>query len=321
MTRSTTPARATTALVAELRSQGVACSPRRIEDWCRVGLVPRGKRRALGRGRGTEVVYPDDMAERCRRVAERMRRGQPWQIVALGLFGAGADLPEDTIRAAYHWALSVNISKDGDELDTAERGVERILSTVAGRRLEAVIAAHVKRSGVAPGESPSAVARSVLTNVMLIPLGGEVTNDEALVETFAGLGFPIDELSQDERNRAAQIADDVLGAFSFDALAREIGEVPIDELKSALPMATRAPNLLPADFRRLLPRPVVELLPTLLAPVIVQFARIAEGLLADQKTANASEVDILTRQTTVVVSTSQLSLSVRDTITEASVES
>jgi hypothetical protein len=72
MARPATPPRATKALVAELRAQGVDCSSRRLEDWRRVGLIPRGHRRSLGRGRGTEVVYPDDMAERCRRVAERM---------------------------------------------------------------------------------------------------------------------------------------------------------------------------------------------------------------------------------------------------------
>nr|MDA8357656.1 hypothetical protein [Actinomycetota bacterium] len=86
MARPASPARATKALVAELRAQGLACSARRLEDWRRVGLVPRGHRRSLGRGRGTEVVYPDDMAERCCQVATRMRRGQPWQMVAFSLF-------------------------------------------------------------------------------------------------------------------------------------------------------------------------------------------------------------------------------------------
>ena len=163
MARFATPPRATEALVAELRAHGVDCSSRRLEDWRRVGLIPRGHRRSLGRGRGTEVVYPDDMAERCRRVAERMRRGQPRQVVALSLFAAGAELPDQTVRAAYRWALTIEPSGDEDELDVAERGVGQLLSTAAGQRLRALVTSHVKRSGVAPGEPPSALADGVLT--------------------------------------------------------------------------------------------------------------------------------------------------------------
>ena len=177
MARPASPARVTKALVAELRAQGVDCTSRRLEDWRRVGLVPRGRRRSLGRGRGTEVIYPDDMAERCRRVAERMRRGQPWQVVALSLFAAGAELSEETVRAAYRWALRIEPPGHENELDVAERGVDQLLSTAAGRRLRALVSSHVKRSGVARGEAPRAVADGVLTNLFLVALGGEVADD------------------------------------------------------------------------------------------------------------------------------------------------
>jgi len=173
--RPATPSRATKALVAELRAQGVACSPRRLEDWRRVGFVPRGHRRFFGRGRGTEVVYPDDMAE---------------------------------------------------------RSVDQLLSTVAGRRLEGLVAAQVKRSGVAPGEPPSAVARGVLTNLFLVQLGGEVAGGEELIELLTGMGVPIDEFSPREQVAAARFMDAVLSAFSFDELAGVAEHVPLDELRS-----------------------------------------------------------------------------------------
>jgi hypothetical protein len=63
-----------------------------------VWLIPKGHRRPLGRGRGSDVAYPHDMAAHCRRVAERMR-GVPWQVVAPSLLAAGADLPNETFRA------------------------------------------------------------------------------------------------------------------------------------------------------------------------------------------------------------------------------
>ena len=122
------PAHATKAKVAELRAQMVACSPLRLEAWRRVWLVPRGHRRSLGRYRGIEVVYPADIADRCCQVAKRMRRGQPWQTVTFSLFAGGDGPPEETIRASYRWALTVEVPPDGDELDFAERGVDQLLS-------------------------------------------------------------------------------------------------------------------------------------------------------------------------------------------------
>jgi hypothetical protein len=237
------------------------------------------------------------MAERCRQVAERMRRGQPWQVVALSLFGTGSDLPEDTIRAAYRWALAIELPVDDDELERAERGVDQMLSTVAGRRLQALIASHVKRSGVAPGESPSSVARSVLTNLMLIPLGGEVASNQAMIEALAGIGVPIGELPPEERIQAARFIDAVLSAFSFEELADVAERVPVDDLQTALPMAAGALDILPADLRALIPRPVAELLPALLAPVIVQLGLIAESLLTDPQVANASEAASVPQRT------------------------
>ena len=278
MVRAATPAAATKELVAALRAQGVDCSSRRLEDWRRVGLIPRGHQRSLGRGRGTEVVYPDDMAERCRRVAERMRRGQPWQVVALSLFADGADLPEETVRAAYRWALTIEAGEGGDELDAAERALDHLSSTAAGRRVQAQVAAHVKQSGVAPDESPSAVARSVLTNLLLVALGGEVADDTAMSELLAGVGLPIAELPPDEQVRLARFVDAVLAALSTDELVGVAEGASLEELRSAFPVAAQLREVLPDDLRALIPPRVAELLPALLAPLIVQLQRVAAEL-------------------------------------------
>ena len=295
MARPPAPARATKALVAELRTQGIDCSSRRLEDWRRVGLIPRGHRRSLGRGRGTEVVYPNDMADRCRRVAERMRRGQPWQVVALSLFASGADLPEQTIRAAYRWALRIETPLDGDELDAAEHGVSQLLATAAGRRLQALVAVHVKRSGVAPDEPPSAVARSVLTNLLLIQLGGAVADDAAMIELLAGIGLPIAEQPSNERIQAARLVDAVMGAFSLDELVNVAETSPVEELRSAIPVVGQLLEVVPADLRALVPGPVAELLPVLLAPLVVQLGRVAARLPADVPALDQREAGSLSQ--------------------------
>jgi len=229
------------------------------------------------------------MAERCRQVATRMRRGQPWQVVAFSLFASGVDLPEETIRAAYRWALTVEVPTDSDELDVAERGVDQLLSTVAGRRLEVLVTAQVKRSGVAQGEPPRAVARGVLTNLFLVQLGGEVADDQATIELLAGIGLPIAELPPDERVQAARFMDAAFSAFSFDELAGVAEHTPLDELQAAIPVAANLLELLPPALRALVPGTVTELLPPLLAPLVVQLGHIAANLDASQHGVYQSE--------------------------------
>jgi hypothetical protein len=237
------------------------------------------------------------MAERCRQVAKRMRRGQPWQLVAFSLFADGVELPDETIRAAYRWALCIEVPEDSDELDVAERGIGQLLSTVAGRRLEALVAAQVKRSGVAQGEPPRAVARSVLTNLFLVQLGGEVASDQAMIEMLAGMGLPIAELAPDEQVQAARFMDAVLGAFSFDELAGVAEGAPVDELRAAIPVVAKLLELLPPALRALVPRVVAELLPPLLAPLVVQLGRVAASLDVDQQGSDQSEATSLSQRT------------------------
>jgi hypothetical protein len=210
-----------------------------------------------------------------------MRRGQPWQVVALSLFATGAELPVETVRAAYRWALRIETSADEDGLDVAERSVDQLLSTAAGRRLGALVTSHVKRSGVAQGEAPSAVANGVLTNLLLVALGGEVADDTAMIELLAGIGLPIAELPPDEQVRAARFMDAVLGAFSMEELVEVAEGASLEELRSAVPVVVQLLDVVPGELRALVPRSVAELLPALLAPVVVQLRRVAAGLLAD----------------------------------------
>ena len=173
-------------LVAELRAQGIDRTARRVEDWPRVGLIPRVAGVRSDVAGDTEVVYPAHLAERCRRVAQRMRRGQPWLVVALSLFGASAELPEETVRAAYRWALTRWTPPSAAlpvALDGGRAAAERWSSS------------HGSDPGAAAGEPPSAVAVSLLTNLLLVQLGDVVADDVAMIELLASIGLPGDRAS------------------------------------------------------------------------------------------------------------------------------
>lgn len=224
------------------------------------------------------MVYPPEMADRCRLVAQRMRRGQPWQVVALSLFAGGVELPDETVRAAYRWAFTVQMSAEDDELAAAERGTEQFLHTAAGRRLGAVIAAHIKRSGVAAGESPQAVARSVLANIFLITVGGEPASDDAVIEVLTGMGLPVLDLEPQQRIAMARFVETAVSSFCFEELSKIADQAPMDELRGALVVAGGVFALLPTELRTLMPEGVAEVMPALLAPVLIQLRLFAERL-------------------------------------------
>jgi len=223
------------------------------------------------------------MVDSCRMVAERMHRGQPWQVVALIIFAKGIDLPEATVRAAYRWAFSVEVPDGEDELSVAEGLTTKALQSSAGRRLARALAGSLKNSGLVRDETLAWVAQSVLTNLMLVAVGGEPASDDAILEMFAGVGFPVGELPTHERRELAEFADGVLGAFSFEEVRSVAEETPIEDLRQVVPTAAKAFELFPQEIGRVLPPILSEYLPALLAPLVIQARRVADELgLADR---------------------------------------
>jgi len=210
------------------------------------------------------------------------------QDVAIG--GAHSD----PVAAIWRKLVANPLFVRGVATAIAERGVAQVLSIVAGRRLEALVAAQVKRSGVAQGESPRAVARGVLTNLFLVQLDGE-----DLIELLAGMGLPIAELPADERVRPARFMDAVFSAFSFDELGGVAEHTPLDELRAAIPVVAKLVELLPPALGRLVSRAVAALLPPVLAPLVVQLGRPAGSLEADQQGGQPETTSLSQRPATM----------------------
>ena len=107
-----------------------------------------------------------------------------------------------------------------------------------------------------------------------------------MIELLAGIGLPIAELPPDEQVRAARFMDGVLGAFSMEELVEVAEGAPLEELRSAVPVVVQLLEVVPGELRALIPRSVAELLPVLLAPVVVQLWRVTTRLLANVHAAD-----------------------------------
>jgi hypothetical protein len=92
-----------------------------------------------------------------------------------------------------------------------------------------------------------------------------------MIELLAGIGLPIAELPPDEQVRAARFMGAVLGAFSMEELIGIAEDAPLEELRGAVPVVVQLLEVVPGELRTLIPQPVAELLPVLLAPLVVQW--------------------------------------------------
>jgi hypothetical protein len=276
MPRSSTPALSTQALVEEVARDGSTFSARRLEDWIRWGLVPKGIRRGQGRGKGSVTVFAPDMVERCREVARRMRRGTPWQNVALSLFGAGLEVPEETLRRAYRWAYSASRIDENEALDKAEESVQLMAGTRAGRRLLRVIQSQVRQSKLFPDESPDTIAHSVMTNVTMIPIGALPQDAGVVLEMLTGLGLPLNELSVDQRTEFVEVALSILPSLTIEHMARTMEQASLDELKTAMGVVDEVLEALPERMRTLIPYELLDMLHAVVAPAVIQIQRAFE---------------------------------------------
>lgn len=95
---------------------------RQLERWRSAGAIPRARRRALGRGRGTTSAYDDDQVAYIIEIAARSARHRElWRVVLWASFD-GVSVPEPCLRWAYE--CLANRLGTPDDL-TPEQAAER----------------------------------------------------------------------------------------------------------------------------------------------------------------------------------------------------
>src|SRR6266545_8007212 len=114
------PSRADVALLAALAGQGLHASPYQLERWRAAGLLPRNRRRGLGRGRGSASEL-DETAVASASVLARLARQGRRRVGShvIERFALGLPTAEDEVRAAFAAELDRVIERlAGDAPDT-----------------------------------------------------------------------------------------------------------------------------------------------------------------------------------------------------------
>lgn len=242
------PSQADSALLAALAEQSLQVSPYQLERWRAAGLLPRNRRRGLGRGHGstskldeTAVVCASALA-RIARQGQRLVGGHVVERLAIGLPAA-----EEQVRAAFAAELDsladrlAGDAPDTDDgwqrrYDTAARIARRERLPVDGQELLAALFGEPARP------EPSRVAEHAAIRTMLRTLSAseEVIPDE-LLEALATAGYisPADLPHVLADHQAAELAgidtcNEVMPARLLDRLRAIVQTASLDELQRAV---------------------------------------------------------------------------------------
>ncbi|MGW4937331.1 hypothetical protein ACWEQH_30740 [Streptomyces sp. NPDC004166] len=205
------PSPADQQVVRELVARGVVVTASQLEGWRRAGLLPRHRRRGLGRGRGSVVDAVDPVViESAAALARHLRQGRDRRLAVLEWFAeaglpvqpGAAGVPEPPIgavREALVWVVRGSVSQRLVEAAHSAAGSDEAgqdaLYEAAGRLIavrpyrRAAHPALVRAALEAGEELPDGPDSKCMVHlVAAIGLGAEEVGADALAEAFTAFG-------------------------------------------------------------------------------------------------------------------------------------
>ncbi|MFI9358501.1 hypothetical protein [Streptomyces lydicus] len=197
----------------ELAAREVVVTVSQLESWRRAGLLPRHRRRGLGRGRGSVVDAVDPVVvESAAVLARHLRQGRDRRLAVLEWFAEAGTLPVQpgvvpvpeppigAVRSALVWVLERSVSQRLVEVARSAAGAgeegQDALYALAGRlkghrRMahSALVRAALEAGEDLPVEAEGPDFRSTVHLVAAIGLGAQEVGTDALAEAFAAFGL------------------------------------------------------------------------------------------------------------------------------------
>jgi hypothetical protein len=240
------PSRADAALLAALAGQGLHVSPFQLERWRAAGLLPRNRRRGLGRGRGSVSELDETAVLRASVLARLARQGRRLAgSHVVERFAVGLPTTEDEVRAAFaaeldrladRLAVDAPGTDDGwqQQYDAAKRVARTNRLPVDGQALLDALS-----GGPPPRPEPRGAERAAMQTLLHTIAGGEVAVEDLLqAMTTAGWLSEADLASVLGEHRQAQLAgtdgcDQAVAAMSVTRLRVALRTASITDLQRA----------------------------------------------------------------------------------------
>lgn len=138
-----------------VESAGFSASPAQLRRWQQAGVIPKPKKRGLGRGSGSEVSYPPGAALQAVAFREELSLNRSISAAGWRIWWRGYPVSEEVIRSEFESQLeSAEVTRSAAEELENERTIDgkRDLGTILGefgrRRLsDSLLAAARRRTG------------------------------------------------------------------------------------------------------------------------------------------------------------------------------
>ncbi|MDX5570207.1 hypothetical protein PYK79_52565 [Streptomyces sp. ID05-04B] len=202
-------------MIRELAAREVEVTASQLESWRRTGILPRHRRRGLGRGRGSVVDSVDPVVvESAAALARHLRQGRDRRLAVLEWFAEAGMAPKPgavqvpeppvaAVREAVVWVLRGSVSQRLLETARGAAGAgeegENALYETAGRLLAsrpyrgaaspALVRAALLADEDVPVKAERPDSRSMVYLVAAIGLGAHEVGAGALAEAFAASGM------------------------------------------------------------------------------------------------------------------------------------
>ena len=235
------PSRADAVLIRQLEDEGLSVSPFQLERWRASGLLPRNRRRGLGRARGS-VSEPDDSTLVTAAALARLSR--PGRALTggdvLSLFAQGEPLPEPLVRAAYTARLDRLERVLAADADTTDAGfqqrydaADRVARRASHPDSRDLLEAHLGLPG--HGASRDRL-RAAIRAITMASAGEAETDAQGLAEAFDALGAVPG--GGDLGALTASLRDDALAGHDVDGQA--VHAMGLERFREALDRACYA---------------------------------------------------------------------------------
>jgi hypothetical protein len=123
-------------LCATMATSGRSLTPRAARDWWTKGLLPRPRRRGLGRGRGTETFWTEPgILERAQAAYDLLAAYPRAYTAILGLWLWGFPMDLGSVRAAYGTLISRHLGAIRDRAGQLPDDVVSKLAEMSARKI------------------------------------------------------------------------------------------------------------------------------------------------------------------------------------------
>lgn len=247
------PSRADTQLIQALAELGLTVSPYQLERWRAAELLPRNRRRGLGRGKGSVSELDGETVERATTLARVAGQGRelPGTHV-LDRFVQGQPVAEEAVRAAYSKRLGrlchligADAGEDDDgwqaRYGAAKRLSRRSHLADAGGLLDAFLGRPERHTATNREERDA-----VRTFTQTLAHGGDAPLEDlaGALAVFGGApGGNLEEAREALREAelsGSSIGDEIAQALSLNRFREVLDQTSFDDLRAAATVYSEA---------------------------------------------------------------------------------